>query len=82
MFGILRENPNFRIGDGLRAVPFASVYSAYRWRRLDLLLKFPESYKKHVREPSLPHVLFYGIILLGLRYRSSSEKMQPQYFWR
>ena len=22
MFGILRENPNFRVGDGLRAVPF------------------------------------------------------------
>ena len=24
--------------------------------------------------------LYYGIILLGFKYRSSSEKTQPQYF--
>ena len=69
-----------RLGISRQHMGAIEAPNMHRDLSLDLLLKFPESYKKHVQAPSLPHVLFYGIILLGLRYRSSSEKTQPQYF--
>ena len=47
LFGILRENPSFRVGDGLRAVPFASVCSVYRWFQRDSTIQTNHEFIKN-----------------------------------